>query len=48
VTVTHVGSTKKYSAGWDTIFTGKKGTKKPVANKAAGKKKATPRKKVKR
>ena len=48
MTVTHVGSTKKYSAGWETIFSGKKGTKKPVAGKTVGKKKAATRKKAKR
>ncbi|HWB13678.1 MAG TPA: hypothetical protein VG826_30915 [Pirellulales bacterium] len=48
MTVTHVGSTKKYSSGWETIFSGKKQAKKPAASKAAGKKKASPRKKAKR
>ncbi|HVA47450.1 MAG TPA: hypothetical protein VNH11_13860 [Pirellulales bacterium] len=38
MTVTHVGSTKKYAEGWQSIFSGQKGAKKPAA-KAAGKKK---------
>jgi hypothetical protein len=48
VTVTHVGSTKKYSSGWEAIFSGKKPPKRPVAKQAAGKKKSAPRKKAKR
>jgi hypothetical protein len=46
--VTHVGSTKQYSTGWEAIFSGKKGAKKPATGEAAGKKKAAPRKKAKR
>jgi hypothetical protein len=48
VTVTHVGSTKKYSAGWETIFSGKRGAKKATASQAAGKKQAASRKKAKK
>lgn len=35
MTVTHVGSTKKYSASWDNIFQGKSGKTKAAAGKAA-------------
>lgn len=38
MTVTHVGSTKKYAEGWQTIFSGKKAAQKPA--------KATPKKKA--
>jgi hypothetical protein len=34
MTVTHVGSTKKYSASWDNIFQGKSSKAKPAAGKA--------------
>lgn len=48
MTVTHVGSNKKYSTNWDSIFGGKKpakaapaakarATKKPAAKKKSGK-----------
>jgi hypothetical protein len=33
MTVTHVGSTKKYSASWDNIFQGKSGKSKSAAEK---------------
>jgi hypothetical protein len=48
VTVTHVGSTKKYSAGWENIFSGKKAAKQPATGNAAAKKKAAAAKKTKR
>lgn len=47
MTVTHVGSTKKYSEGWQDIFSGKKVAKAKAA-KAAQKKKAPAKKKAKR
>lgn len=34
----HTGSTKKYSSGWDNIFSGKKTKKKATKKKAARKK----------
>jgi hypothetical protein len=37
MTVTHVGSTKKYSASWENIFQGKSGKAKPAAEKATAK-----------
>lgn len=43
MTVTHVGSTRKYSSNWDSIFTGSKGRTKAAA--AGAVKKATPKKK---
>lgn len=39
MTVTHVGSSKKYAEGWQTVFSGAKTTKKP-AGKATAKKKS--------
>ncbi|HEY2838717.1 MAG TPA: hypothetical protein VGJ26_06200 [Pirellulales bacterium] len=59
MTVTHVGSTKKYSQSWDNIFQGKsaksgKAGSKPAAAKKSAKapkkaaKKATPKKGKKR
>ncbi len=38
MTVTHVGSTKKYSTSWENIFQGKRG--RSAAKPAAGKKTA--------
>lgn len=38
MTVTHVGSTKKYSEGWQSIFSGKKAAQKPAAKTTAKKK----------
>jgi hypothetical protein len=46
VTVTHVGSSKRYSEGWENIFSGKKPAK--SAAKPISKKKATAKKKGKR
>lgn len=48
VTVTHTGSTKKYSEGWETIFSGRKGSSKSATPKSAPKKKAARAKKAKR
>jgi hypothetical protein len=48
VTVTHVGSTKKYSETWETIFVGKTRAKTPPATKRAAKKKAPAKKRAKR
>lgn len=41
MTITNVGSTKRYSEGWDNIFSGKKGAKpaKPAAKKKSPAKK---------
>lgn len=41
MTVLNTGSTKKFAAGWDNIFTGKKksATTKPAAKKKTAKKK---------
>jgi hypothetical protein len=41
VTVVHVGTTKKYAAGWESIFGGSKKAKAPAAAKS-GKKKSPP------
>jgi hypothetical protein len=38
MSIVRVGSTQKFSDGWDSIFGGKKG--KPAAKKAGAKKKA--------
>ena len=43
MTVTHVGSTRKYSANWESIFTSSKGRTKAAA--AGAVKKAAPKKK---
>ena len=48
MTVTHTGSTKKYSESWESIFSGKKGAKTPAAAKSAAKKKSARGKKAKR
>ncbi|HVX14521.1 MAG TPA: hypothetical protein VHC22_25260 [Pirellulales bacterium] len=48
MTVTHAGSTKKYSAGWDNIFSGTKGSKATTTKKVAAKKKSPTKKKSKR
>jgi hypothetical protein len=37
MTVTHVGSTKKYAAGWESIFGGKKSSRVATPTQAAGK-----------
>ena len=44
MTVVHVGTTKKYAAGWESIFGTSKKTKQPAAAKST-KKKAPPQKK---
>lgn len=46
VTVTHVGSSKRYSEGWENVFSGKKSAK--SAAKPVAKKKAAPKKKGQR
>jgi hypothetical protein len=54
MTVTHVGSTKKYAVGWEAIFGGGKKSARSttgpqaVTKKAATKKKAAAKKKVAR
>ena len=37
MTVTHVGSTKKYSSSWENIFQGKSGKTKATAENATAK-----------
>ncbi len=39
MSITRVGSTKKFADGWDNIFTGKSGKKKSAGKKAAAKSK---------
>lgn len=38
MTVTHVGSTKKYAAGWEAIFGGKKSVRAATGSQATAKK----------
>ena len=45
MTVTHVGSNKKYSTNWDSIFSGKKAGKAAQAAKARAVKKPASKKK---
>jgi hypothetical protein len=48
VTITRVGPNQKYSAGWETIFSGKGSGVKATQKKAAPSKKANPKKAAKK
>lgn len=46
MTVTHVGSTRKYASGWESIFGGGKKTARSAAKPQASGKKPSPKKKA--
>ena len=46
MTVTHVGSTRQYASGWESIFGGGKKTARPAAKAQASGKKPSAKKKA--